>query len=165
MSGKQSFTIRYSPQRLFNLIIDSFSFSAAWYQTLRINSARFIITSISTLLRIIQILSIKRIKFTIANSLVKLLQNLPMTLSIKRIKFTTVWKELYRLVQILSVKRIKFVGELRQRLRINVATLAIKKIKFVANVVVALFYTLSHWDPYYLSDLDAYTLEQMDYTV
>ena len=164
MSDKHTFTIKYSPQRIFSLIIDSFSFSAAWYQTLRIKPVRFIIASTSTLLRLIQTLSIKRIQFTINNSLVKLLQNLPMTLSIKKIKFTTVWKELYRLVQTLSIKRIKFVGELRQRLRINVATLAIKKIKFVANVVVALFYTLSHWDPYYLSDLDSYTLEQMDYT-
>ena len=165
MSGRHTFNVKLTATRMFDIILDNFSFSAAWYQTLKIKPVRFVISKTSLLLRLINTLVIKKIKFTISTGFPKLLQNLPLTLKIKKIKFTTIWHELYRVVQTVSIKKIKFVVTLRQLLRITTATIAIKKIKIIANATVAVFYTLSHWDTYYLSDMDGSYLSDLDFVV
>lgn len=165
MSSKHTFNIKFTPTRVFEIIIDNFSFSLAWYLTLKIKSIKFTISQIQLLLNFVSVLKIKKIKFTMSTGFPKLLQNLPITLVIKKIKIVAIWKELYRLVQTVSIKRIKFVTTLRQLLRIVTASIAIKKIKVIAIATVAIFYTLSHWDTYYLSDLDNYYLFEMDYAV
>jgi hypothetical protein len=163
MSGRNIFNIKYTPERVFEIILDNFSFSAAWYQTLKIKRIKFTIAQTSQLSRIINTLSIKKVKLTAGTGFPKLLQNLPMELVIKKIKLTAIWKELYKIVQTVSIKKIKFVTTLRQLLRITTANIAIKKIKIIATATVAVFYTLSYWDTYYLSDLDAYNLSDMDF--
>lgn len=165
MSGRHTFSIKYTATRVFEIIIDNFSFSSAWFQTLKIKRIKFVIGQVQLLLKFVNTLIIKKIKFTISTGFPKLLQNLPMTLVIKKIKLTTIWKELYRLVQTLTIKKIKFTTILRQLLRIATASIVVKKIKFVANAVVAQFITLSYYDPYYLSDWDSSNLSDMDYTV
>ena len=162
MSGRHTFNVKLTATRVFEIILDNFSFSAAWYQVLKIKPVRFVITQTSLLLKIINTLIIKKIKFTISTGFPKLLQNLPMTLAIKKIKLTAIWRELYKIVQTVSIKKIKFVTTLRQLLRIVTATVAIKKIKIIANATVAVFYTLSHWDTYYLSDMDNSYLSDLD---
>ena len=163
MSGRYTFNVKLTAKKIFNVNIGNFSFSSAWYQILKIKPVRFIISKTSLLLRFIDTITIKKIKFIITDNLIVLLQRLPMSLYIKKIKFTIIWHELYRIIQTLSIKKIKFAMITRQLLRIATANLAIKKIKFIANATVAVFYTLSHWDTYYLSDLDAYNLSDMDF--
>jgi hypothetical protein len=165
MSGRHIFNVKLTPVRVFEIILDNFSFSAAWYQILRIKRIKFVIAQTSLLLRFIDTLVIKKIKFTISTGFPKLLQNLPITLSLKKIKLTAVWRELYNIIQTVSIKKIKFIGVLRQLLRITTANLVIKKIKIIATATVAVFYTLSYWDTYYLSDLDDYYLSEMDFVV
>ena len=163
-NNKHSFSIKLSPSRIFELVIDPFAFSSAIYMALRVKVAKFVVSKVSTLLRFINTLAIKKIKFTITDFLVKLSLRLPMTLSVKKVKLTAVWKELYRVLQTLSVKRMKFVVAMRQLLRVPIANLKVYKARIVANAVVAIFYALSHWDPYYLSDLDSKNLTELDYT-
>lgn len=165
MAGRHTFNIKYTATRVFEMIINNFSVSSAWYQILKIKRIKFTIAQTSQLLRIISTLIIKKVKFTVSTGFPKLLQNLPVTLVIKKIKFIPIWHELYNVIQTLSIKKIKFVTVLRQLLRIATASLIIKKIKIVAIATVAQFKLLSYYDPYYLSDWDASNLSDMDYVV
>jgi hypothetical protein len=149
---------------VFELLIENFSSSTAWYQTLKIKRIKIAIAQTSQLIRLaLSTMKIKKIKITIDNALVELLQNLPVTLYIKKIRLTAVWHELYRLVQSVVIKKISFTMVIRQLMRIPIATMVIKKIKIIANATVAIFYTLSYWDASLLTDLDSKNLSEMDY--
>ena len=165
MGRRHTFDVKFTAPRFFDVIIDNFSFSSAWYQMLKVKPMRIVISKTNLLSRLIQTLNIKKIKLTIINSLVKLLQRLPMILNVKRIKFTIVWKELYKIIQSLPIKKIKFTVVFRQLLRVSTANISVKRIKFVVNMIVAQFRVLIYYDPYYLSDLDSNNLSDMDYII
>jgi hypothetical protein len=117
------------------------------------------------LMNFVVTLKIKKIKFTIDNALVEILQNLPLTLSIKKIKFISVMRLLEKWTQTINIKKIKITSTMRQLLRLVNSTLIIKKIKIVATATVAQFRVLTYYDPYYLSDWDSSNLSDMDYVI
>jgi len=165
MSKQFNFNLKLNPTRVFELIIKNFNISDSWFATLRVKKIKFTISAVSFLINLVSNLKIKPLKITATNSLVKLLQRLPTTLVIKKIKFTPIVRYLERLVQTLIVKKITLTAPLRQILRVVTSILVIKKIKITANPTVASFYLLSHWDPYYLSDIDNEYLIDLDYVI
>ena len=164
MSKKHTFNVAFSPARVFELILENFSVALSWYNPVKIKAIKFTAV-VALLINIIVTQKIKRIKFTINNALVKILQNLPVTLNIKKIKFTAIMRMIEQWVQTAKIKKVKITATLRQLLRLANSTTVIKKIKFVAISTIAQFKVLSYFDPYYLSDWDASNLSDMDYII
>ena len=164
MGSRKTFNIGFSPPRFFEMVIDNFSVALSWFITVSIKKIK-IVALMALLMNFVVTLKLKKVKFTIDNALIEILQNLPLTLSIKKIKFTSVMRLLEKWTQTLSIKKIKIVSTMRQLLRLANSTLIIKKIKIIALATVAQFRTLSYYDPYMLSDWDASTLTDMDYTI
>ncbi len=165
MSKQFNFNLQLKATKVFELILNNFNISDSWFATLKVKRIKFTISATSLLIQIINTLKIKPIKLTATNSLVKLLQRLPMTMVVKKIKFTSIPRYLEKLVQTLVVKKIRITATAREILRVVSSTLVVKKIKIMAYPTVASFYLLSHWDPYYLSDIDSEYLVDLDYTI
>ncbi len=164
MGSRKTFNIGFSPPRFFTLVIDNFSVALSWFVNVSIKKIK-IVALIALLMNFVVPLKIKKIKFTINNALLEILQNLPLTLSIKKIRLTAIMRMIEKWVETVKIKKIKLTATMRQLLRLAGSTLIIKKIKFVALATVAQFKVLTYYDPYYLSDWDASTLTDMDYTI
>lgn len=163
MGSRKTFNIGFSPPKFFEIAIDNFSVALSWFITVSIKKIK-IVALMAILMNLVVPLKIKRIKFTINNALLEILQNLPLTLSIKKIRLTAIMRMIEKWVETVKIKKIKLTATMRQLLRLAGSTLVIKKIKFVALATVAQFRVLTYYDTYYLSDWDSTNLTDMDYT-
>jgi hypothetical protein len=111
------------------------------------------------------IVKLKRIKITISNTLLKLIEHLSKTISLYRIKMVIILSQINKISIGLNLKRIFIIPVFQMIYKLGNVSTRIPKIGITANVLIANFYTLSEYDSEILSTIDGSALSDLDYTI
>jgi hypothetical protein len=160
MASLHNLILRINKKNNLTIYVRGFGLTISWIVTLR---QRILMTANAIfVLAMTLTLRVKKIKFTI--SATKLLQRITLSLIVKRIRLTASLKQIMSFVLNIIIRQVITVS-LHQILRVTGISLRVRKILLTANVLIARFYLVSYFDPYYLSDYDNTYLSDMDYVI
>jgi len=165
MHQSKSFITYINNKRSFNLTVFGFSIILTWNVNINIKRIRLLISSLTLISKFTTALLIKKIKFTITNSLIKLLMKFTMPLSIKKIVLSSSMKQFMKFLFNFKVTKVTITGLMKLFTKLGSWLPKIPRIRFTLSPIVANFIALWVYDPQTLASMDSISLEDLDYVV
>jgi hypothetical protein len=165
MSQNHSFISIIRNEHSFTLTIAGISFVTSWYIGFR-QRLRISVSQIKLLTKYTVALSVKKVKLTLDNSLIKLLSNYTaIVVRIPRTRFVMAMKQLLKITYSVAIPKTLLTISVKLFTKLGTWLPKIPKISFVFNMLAAKFTALWQHDPKILATMDASILADLDYTL
>jgi hypothetical protein len=107
----------------------------------------------------VSVIRLRRIRLVVSKT--SLIANMIQTIQLRRINIIASMKQIMGFISTISLRiPITFISKATQKL---VSTIALRRIRIIADPIIAAFFILGDYDPLTLGDLDGETLGDLDY--